>query len=180
MALKANGVAALRIWPVNVELGGAVYRIAPHPAIKWITSIVDDDWGAIFPGMIDASDNSVDEALDEGRILHADCLRAARDAVTAASGMPWWSAAKLVISVVESPAVTGEMALCGLDAQTVGLGAFVAAAYRIFTRDADKKQLARIDREIMHAPAGLTIAERADLTDGASGFEEMMHQRGGP
>lgn len=177
--MKGNGIAALRVWPVTVDLGSTTHRIAPLPAIRWVVPIVDDDWLGIVPGMLDVTDRGVDDALDVGAITYEDCVRAARDAVGVAAGMPWWSAVRLVRSVVESPDVTGELVLRGVDARVVSLGAFTQAAYRVLTRDVDKKQRARIDRDIEMVPPGLTLAERWDPEVEASGFEAMMRQRGG-
>lgn len=177
--MKGNGIAALRMWPVTVDLGGSTYRIAPYPAIRWVVPIVDDDWFAIVPGMLDPTDRDVDDALDAGTITHEDCARAARDAVGVAAGVPWWSAVRLVRSVLEAPDVTGELILRGVDVQVVSLGAFVQAAYRVFTRDADKKQRAKIDQSIEVVPPELTLADRWDPGAEASGFEAMMRQRGG-
>lgn len=177
--MKGNGVAALRVWPVAVDLGGASYRIAPLPAIRWIVPIVDDDWFGIVPGMLDTADQGIDDALDAGTITHKDCVRAAWAAVGVAAGMSWWSAVRLVRAALEAPDVTGELLMCGIDAQVVSLGAFVQAAYRVFTRDADKKQRSKIDRGIEMAPPGLTLADRWEPEGEASGFEAMMRQRGG-
>ena len=177
--MKGNGVAALRVWPVVVDLGGVTYRIAPLPAIRWIVPLVDDDWFAIVPGMLDPTDRCVDDALDAGEITYEDCIRAARNAVDAVAGIPWWSAIRLVRSVLDAPDVIGELVLRGVDAQTVSLGAFVQAAYRVFTRDADKRQRAKIDRDLESVPTGLTVADRWDPEAEASGFEAMMLQRGG-
>jgi hypothetical protein len=177
--VKGNGVAALRMWPVTGDLGGATYRIAPLPAIRWIIPIVDDDWFAIVPGMLDPADRGVDDALDDGAITHDDCVRAARDAVGVASGVSWWSAVRLVQSVMAAPDLTGELLMRGIDAQVVSLGAFVQAAYRLFTRDTDKKQRARVDRDVEAVPPELTLADRWEPEAEASGFEAMMRQRGG-
>lgn len=177
--MKGNGVAALRVWPVTVDLGGAAYRIAPYPAIRWIVPIIDDDWFAIVPGMLDPTDHSVDDALDDGMITHDECVRAAQDAVGVVAGFPWWSAVRLVRAVLEAPDITGELLICGIDPQTMSLGAFVQAAYRVFTRDTDKKQRARIDQDIGSVPRDLTLADRWDPVEEASGFEAMMRQRGG-
>lgn len=177
--MKGNGIAALRVWPITVDLGGTAYRIAPHPAIRWVVPIVDDDWFAIVPGMLDTTDHGVDEAIDTGAITHEDCVRAARDAVGVAAGVPWWVAVRLVRSVLEAPDLTGELLMRGIDAQAVSLGAFVQAAYRMFTRDLDKKQRARVDQNIEAVPPELTLADRWDPEVEASGFDAMMRQRGG-
>lgn len=177
--MKGNGVAALRVWPITVDLGGTLYRISGSPAIRWIIPIIDDDWFGIVPGMLDPMDRTVDDAIDNGTITHSDCVRAARDAVGVAAGMSWWSAVLLVRSVMQAPDVMGELVLHGVDAQTMSLGAFVQAAYRVFTRDADKKQRSKIDRDIETAPPGLTLADRWDPEAEVSGFDAMMRQRGG-
>jgi len=177
--VKGNGIAALRVWPVTVDLGGVIYRISPYPAIRWIIPIVDDDWFTIVPGMLDPTDHGVDDALDDGKITHEDCVRAARDAVGVASGVQWWSAVRLVQSVVSAPNIMGELLICGIDAQTMSLGAFVQSAYRVFTRDADKKHVAKFDQEIETAPPELTLADRWEPEAESSGFEAMVRQRGG-
>lgn len=177
--VKGNGVAALRMWPVTVDLGGVTYRIAPHPAIRWVIPIVDDDWFAIVPGMVDSMDWTIDDSIDDGKITYEDCVRAARDAVGAAAGVPWWSAVRLIQSVMSAPDVIGELMICGIDAQTVSLGAFVQSVYRLFTRDTDKKQRTKIDQLIDELPTGLTLADRWDPDAEASGFETMMRQRTG-
>jgi hypothetical protein len=177
--VKGNGIAALRVWPVTVDLGGVTYRIAPYPAIRWIVPIVDDDWFAIVPGMLDPTSQAIDDALDDGTIHHEDCVRAARDAVGAAAGIPWWSAVRLVQSAVGALDVMGELLVAGIDAQTMSLGAFVQATYGVFVRETDKKQRAKIDRDIEAPPPELTLADRWEPEAESSGFEAMMRQRGG-
>lgn len=179
--MKGNGVAALKVWPVTVDLGGATYRIAPLPAIRWVIPLFDGDLFGVVPGLLDSeSAEAVSSGLLAGTISHQDCLVAARSAVGVASGVPWWAAVRLVQSALSMPDVIGEMTIDGVDSTTVSLGGFVFAAYRVFTRDADKKQRDKIDREIMATPPGLSIAERqAAQGNRGSGFEEMMRQRGG-
>lgn len=177
--MEGNGIATMRLWPVTIELGGGTHRIPAAPAIRWVLLIVDDRWFGIVPGMLDDTDTSIDDGLDDGRITHNDCLAAARDAVAAASGLKWWSAVRLVMAAVGSPEIMGELLLRGVDPERVSLGAFVQAIYRIFVRDADKKQRAKIDSDLTRVPEGLSIAERSSLSSGASGFEQMMQQRGG-
>ena len=178
--MKGNGVAALKVWPVTVTLQGVTYRIAPLPAIRWVIPIVDGDMFGVVPGLLDAdSTEAVSSGLLTGTISHQDCLTAARSAIGVASGVPWWAAVRLVQSAIGVPDVVGEMTISGVDATTVSLGGFVFAEYRVFTRDADKKQRAKIDREIMAPPPGISIAERqAAQGDRGSGFEAMMRQRG--
>lgn len=176
--MKGNGIAALRCWPVRVELGGVVYRIAPHPAVTWIVPLVDNDWFAIVPALLDPADVTVDEALDNGTVTHVDCLQAARDAVSVTAGVPWWVALRLIQTMAETPELAGELALQGVDAAVVSLGAVVQALYRVVVREADRKQRRKIDSDLERVPAEVSIEERIAQATVSSGFEEMARARG--
>lgn len=130
----------------------------------------------IFPGLLDDPDYRVDDLLLDGLISADACEKAAKDSLAAATGMPWWSARKLIVSTISNPGITGALVLSGVRFDQVGIGAVAHAAYRVFSKGADSKQLARLDREIQELPRDMSIAERA-ATSG-SGFEQMMAQRG--
>lgn len=175
--MKGNGAASLRIWPVDVELCGAVYRIAPHAAIKWIIPIIDQDWFAIVPGMIDSE--ALDDAIFGENVSYDDCVRAAQDAVSTASGMPWWSCSRLVASAAQLLDLSGALVVAGVDPTTVSLGAYAQAAYHLLVRDADQKQRDRFDRELDSRPPEVSVARQYDAHAARSGFEEMLQARGG-
>jgi hypothetical protein len=174
--MKADGVSALSIWPVTVTVAGQTYTIPPTPACRWMVAVARGSWMEIFPGLLDDPDYRIDDLLLDGLISADDCARAAKDSLAAATGMPWWSARKLIVSAINNPAITGALVLSGIRFDQVGIGAVTHAAYRIFSKGADSKQLARLDREIQEPPRDMSIAERA-ATSG-SGFEQMMAQRG--
>jgi hypothetical protein len=174
--VKADGVSALSIWPVTVTVAGQAYTIPPLPAHRWMIAVARGSWMDIFPGLLDDPDCRVDDLLLDGLISAGACEKAAKDALAAATGMPWWSARKLIVSTINNPAITGALILSGVRFDQVGIGAVAHAAYRVFSKGADSKQLARLDREIQEPPRDMSIAERA-ATSG-SGFEQMMAQRG--
>lgn len=178
--MQANGLVALRCWPVSVELGKQIFTIPPQPALAWIIPIVDQDWLGIVPDLIDPADFSINDLLLSQEVRIADCVDAARDAVSTATGMPWWSAARLVLAVHESPDLTGELVICNVDAEVVSIGAFVQATYRILVREADKKQRAKIDAELQRPPAGIGVEKRYDPAVAANLFEQMARSRGLP
>lgn len=177
-ALEGNGVASFKPFPVDVTICGGTYRIPTLPAALWVPPIVEDNWIGIVPGLIE-SDSNIDDEIESGKIKYADCVKAARDAISVSAGVVWWSAVRLVRCAVGSTEIMGELVLCGVDVNVVSLGAFVCATYRILVRDLDKKQRAKIDSDIKAPVEGLSIAERAAAQPGSSGFEAMMAQRGG-
>lgn len=174
--MKADGITALSIWPVTITVAGQVYTIPPTPAHRWMIAVSRGSWMDIFPGLIDDPDCRVDDLLLDGGISAGDCEKAAQDALAAATGMPWWSARKLIVSAINNPGITGALVLSGVRFDQLGIGAVTHAIYRVFSKGADSKQLTRLDRDIQELPRGMSIAERAETA--GSGFEQMMAQRG--
>lgn len=173
-----NGIAALRCWPITITLGGRQYRIAPRPALDWIIPIVNGTPDIIVPGMLDPTDTTIDDMLIDGTITLTDCYRAAQDAVSTAAGMPWWAAHRLVATAVESPALAGALILAGVDTSVVSLAAVCAATYRVLTEQADEKQLAKLEQELMATPPGVPVEQRYDARAAASAFEAAAAARG--
>lgn len=145
------------------------------PAIRWILPIVDDNWLGIVPGLVDIADRDIDHALSCGDVGYDDCVRAAWDAISVASGLPWWVAARLVHVATQNPVVAGELTLRRVDAEQISLGAFVCAIYRILVNETDKKQRGKIDMELQVPPAG-AIPHDSDTASDL--FHQMARSRG--
>jgi hypothetical protein len=176
-----DGVAVLRCWPITLTLGGHRYRISARPALDWILPIVEGTAGGIVPGMLDPTDpmdTMIDDMLIDGTITLADCVEAAHDAVSAAAGMPWWAAHRLVATVTQSPALAGALVLAGVDTTRISLAALCAATYRILTEQADEKQLTKLEHELMATPPGVSVEKRYDAAAAASAFEAAAAARG--
>lgn len=178
--MKANGLAALRCWPVRVELGGGTYTIPPRPALSWLLPLIDQDWLGIVPGLLDSSADSIDDLLDQRLITVTDCVDAARDAVSTATGMPWWSALQLAMAVVDSPQVAAELLLNRIDVDSVSIGGLVQVVYRLLVRDADKKQKSKIDSLLQRPPFEVGQQKQYDPKVASDLFEQMARSRGIP
>lgn len=175
--MNINGIAALRCWSVNVTLSDQTYTIPVLPALSWIMAIRKGSWLAVVPGLLDQAE-AFDDALDRGAIDPEDCIRSAQEAITVASGLPWWTASRLVSVSVDQCGVTGALVLAGIDASVVPLGAYVAATYRIVTDGADKNELARIDRILNERPAGLATDQLYDEQAASDAFMMAARARG--
>lgn len=127
--------AALRPAPIEVELGPWIYTIPALPAADWIEAILDDDGGAIVPGLMDPDTaHDVWREFLCGRIQREELEQAWRHAIGAASGQPWWQAARLVMSAVHGeawPLVHGKLVMRGVDLDAISLGAFYNVVYRM-------------------------------------------------
>jgi hypothetical protein len=178
--VDVDGAACIVPRSVAVELGGREFRIPAAPAAPWMLTLLEGGWADIVPGMLvgDGLDALHDDIAD-GVVTTEQCEQAARDVVSTVAGCPWWSAAKLLHSAAADPAAMGELRMSGADPEVVPLGAALVALYRIYTRDKEKKDIAKLDAELDKLPPGVSAAERYDPAVAADAFERMMAARGG-
>jgi hypothetical protein len=176
--VEINGLAAIRCWPIDVDIAGRQHRIPPRPAAEWIVAITSS-WSDVVPGLIDPSDLDLTDRISRGDIVAADLTVAAKDAVAAAAGMPWWAAVRLIGAGTSQTSVVGELALAAVDATSISLAAWCSAVYQTMARNSDDKQRARLDRDITATPEGMTVEERYDEQAAADAFEARFAARGG-
>lgn len=178
MEVAAGAVIIPR--PVVVELGGREYRIPALPAATWMLTLLERDWSDVVPGLCEGEMEDLYDLIADGVISSQDCVRAAQDAVTAAAGTDWWVAVKLLHSAAADPGAMGELRSSGLDLSTAPLGAVLVTLYRVYTRDRERKDVAKVDAELAKLPPGVSAVEaRYDPAAAAAAFESRYASRGG-
>lgn len=178
--MQVAGSALIVPRAVRVVLGGEQYRIPALPAADWMVVMLDKDLADIVPGMLEGDLDALWDRVFDGEVTTAQCEQAAKDALSAVAGTPWWVAVKLVHSAAADPAVIGELRSSGADLTTLPLGAVLAALYRIYTRDREPKEVAKVDAEIAKLPPGVSaVTARYDAAAAAAAFEERYAERGG-
>lgn len=182
--MEIDPAAVVKARSVVVTLGGAEYRINARAAVGWLIPILEKDWADVVPGMLDdpLGTTTLDDLFDqlsEGTVTTGECQKAAQDAVSAVSGVHWWTAARLIHVAAQDPGAIGELRLSGIDLDTAPLGAVIAALYRIYTRDREEKDVRKFDAELMKPPPGVSAADRYDEDAAAQAFEQMFTARGG-
>lgn len=176
--MEINGIAALRCWPIDLDIEGVQHRIPPRPAADWIVAITGS-WTDIVPGLVDSTDLDLTDRIARGEVTFAQLATAAKDAVAAAAGMPWWAAVRLIGAGVNQASAAGELALDAVNAEQISLAAWCSAVYQALCRNADEKQCAKLDRQLLETPEGVTAEERYDEEAAADAFEAMFSGRGG-
>lgn len=81
--MKADPLAAMRCWAVDIELGGQVYTVPPLPAADWWPILAGGDLAAVL-GLIE--DGDIDDRLLDESISSAELEQAFTDAVEEVSG----------------------------------------------------------------------------------------------
>jgi len=154
--------AMLRSWSIEVELGGGEYTIPALPAADWLLALADGAWGDIVPGLLAQDDaTDLDDMLSEGTLEEDEIRAAARDALTAAAGIPWWIARTLARFAAQNW-VGPELLIRGVDPGRTCLGGYLAAVYHIATRNLDAMKRGQFDMELQRPPADLPPEEWFD------------------
>lgn len=173
-------LASLRVWAVEVELAGTVYRIPPRPAAEWMAAVLSGEPCPVVPGMLEPADQEdVIDALLEGRVKLADVEAANRDALSAASGWKWYEAERLIVSAgVEWRVVGGLLQGAGLDLSTCSLGAALSAMYAMAVTHMKKEDRFSFDAQLTAPPPGARATEYVE-SDYADAFAELLraHQQ---
>lgn len=166
--MRFDPEAALRCWPVHLDLADRTWTIPALPAADWMAATLSG-WLDIIPGLlVDPAD--LDDLLDDGTVGYTDCVAAARDALEAAAGCRWWTAQRLIHAACDWGSIGGELLLRGINPAVAPLGAVLAAAYRTATRHAEPAERARIDFELDRPPTGIPAAEWFDESEAAEAF----------
>lgn len=178
----SDALASLRIWTLEVELGGEILVVPPRPAADWFVAIlVEDTPLPLIPGMCggDAEEKVADLLLD-GAITAEDVVTRSRELLTEAAGRPWWEADRLIRSSGASwHVIGGELTRLGVDLGKVSLAAALNAIYVICVRTMDEKERTKFDVDLRLPPIGVEGVKPEEMYDqraAEAAFATLMGQ----
>lgn len=177
--MAADALAALRIWALEVELGGETFVVPAQPAADWFVAILEDTPLPLIPGMMDgdAEERVADMLLDDAVTVELIAVRS-RELLTAAAGRPWWEADRLIRSSAASwHIIGGELTRLGVDLGAVSLAAALNAIYVVCVRTMDEKERNKFDIDLRMPPIGVegvTTEEMYDAKAAESAFAALM------
>lgn len=168
--MQIEPAATLAQWAIDVDIAGETYTIPALPASEWLLAVLAGSWLDILPGLLSGEDGErIDELIVDGALTFDDLVGPARDALAAAAGTKWWTAARLGQAAVDSW-VAHELQLRGLDPARMPLAAFLAGAYRAATRASDEAKRMQLDMELDRPPKGVAPEEWFDEAAAADSF----------
>jgi hypothetical protein len=170
--MQIDPAAVVRCWAVDVDLGPHTVTIPALPARPWLTALITEGWAGIVPGLLPA-DSPVDDLITDGTITSAECTAAARAALAAAAGCPWWTAQRLAHGCVAGE-LGAELVLRGVDPDRLPLAAYLAAGYRAASRHLDDPKRARLDSQLEAPPRGIPVEEWWDRAAAANSFMQAI------
>lgn len=170
-------LAALRVWAIEVDLGGRVYRIPPHPAAVYFAAVLSGEAGPLVPGLLDLADQEeVVDRLLRREVSRRDIDRANRDALAAASGWKWWIAERLVVSAAaEWRVIGGLLQGAGVDLERMSLGAVLSSLYAMAVTNMKREDRFAFDAQLNAPPVGYADAkEWYDESKYADAFADLL------
>lgn len=172
----ADPLASLRLFPVEVTLGGYVFEVPALPAIDWLEVLLAEPLDAerIFPGLAgeDVVDQ-VDRLLVDEVITFDELMDTALDVITAGSGRPWWFTVRLcATSRAAWDRIGGPVS--GVDITVRPLGAWLDCAYWAILESIDPRKAGEVSGQLMMPPAGWLPEFDEDAESAA--FMAMMAQ----
>jgi hypothetical protein len=168
-------LASLRLWAVEVDLGGRTYRIPPLPASEWFAAVLSGEGGPIVPGLLGVEDQEdIIDAMLAGEVSLAQLETANHDALAAASGWKWWEAERLIASAAAQWKVIGGLLQgAGLDMSTAPLGAVLSSMYAMAVTHMKREDKFAFDAQISAPPPG-RAREWFDESAYADNFAQLL------
>lgn len=180
--MATDALASLRIWALDVELGGETFVVPARPAVDWFVAILDEDVPMpLIPGMMGpAAEDRIGEMLLDGDIDVDLITTRSREVLTAAAGRSWWEADRLIRSSAASwHIIGGELTRLGVDLGTVSLGAALNAIYVVCVRTMDEKERNKFDIDLRLPPIGIEGVKPEEMYDVKQAESAFMALMGG-
>jgi hypothetical protein len=155
--LVSDPVASLRSWPVDVELSGITIQIPALSAADWLAVLMASplDLEAVFPGLAPGALEVVDDLLYSEKLTVLELQETVLDIITTASGRPWWITMRLISSAMTNWGLLGsDLALAGIDADKLSLGAWLDALFILIVRATPEDQLTMFFSKLEFPPPG--------------------------
>jgi hypothetical protein len=180
--VAGDALAALKVWALDVDLGGETFTVPPLPAVGWFVAILEE--GApmpLIPGLMDDdAEERITDMLLAGEIDPQDIVTRSRELLTAAAGRPWWEADRLIRSAAESwQIIGGELTRLGVDLNAVSLAAALNAIYVICVRTMDEKERNKFDIDLRLPPIGVEGVKTEEMYDEKAASAAFMALMGG-
>jgi hypothetical protein len=178
--MAGDALAALKIWAMDVDLGGETFEVPALPAADWFVAILNEDTPLpLIPGMMSGeAEERITDMLLTGVIDVQDIVTRSRELLAAAAGRSWWEADRLIRSAAGSwQIIGGELTRLGVDLSKVSLAAALNAIYVVCVRTMDEKERNKFDIDLRLPPIGVegvTTEEMYDEQAATAAFAALM------
>jgi hypothetical protein len=176
--VDVDPIASMRIWAVDVQVGGHTFEVPPLPAADWMPTLIDGDLSQILD-LLRSTTIDVDELILTGSVSGEDLSEALLDAVEAAAGRPFQAAYVLAqVAAAHWGRIGGRLAQRGFRWDLMPLGAALDAIYAMVVENMKDADLAKFEA-LLNKPPKLAGGKRraVDLEKAMDEFESIAGPR---
>lgn len=180
--MAGDALAALKIWALDVDLGGETLEVPARPAVDWFLAILSEDVPLpLIPGLMDGdAEERITDMILDGTVTTDEIITRSRELLTAAAGRPWWEADRLIRSSAQSwQIIGGELTRLGVDLGAVSLAAALNAIYVVCVRTMDEKERNKFDIDLRLPPIGVEGVTTEEMYDEKAATAAFMALMGG-
>jgi hypothetical protein len=144
--VDVDPLASLRVWAVDVEVGGRTFEVPASPASDWFPVLAGGDPLKIMDLVDQSGSDGLDELILSGDFDLEELGESLADAVREVTGRPPMVAYVLAyVAKTHWMTINGVMVSGGFRWDTMPIGAALDAIYSIVTRNMDKEDRGKFD-----------------------------------
>jgi hypothetical protein len=138
LTVDVDPAASMRLWAIELELGGRSFDVPPLPAADWFPVLTSGDPSLILDLLTSGSDD-LDEMLLAGEITRAELNQALTDAIEQVTGRSFHASFVLAtVAASQWPIVNGYLAQRGFRWDVMPIGAALDAIYALVVGNMEK------------------------------------------
>ena len=145
--MDVDPAASMRIWAVELGLGGHTYVVPPLPAAGWFPVLLEGNPLLVLEMIEDGPGEDLDDMILSGQVGAEELVEILTLAIEQAAGRQFHAAFVLAqVAALQWGAVAGVLAERGFSWEERPLGAALDAIYAVVCQRLDKDGLARFQQ----------------------------------
>lgn len=180
--MEVDPAASLRIWAVEVELGGRTFEVPALPAADWLPVLMSADPLQVLDLIRSSSEDGsadLDDMILSGQVGGEELIDAMTGAIEEVTGRPYTAALVLAVAAQDRwLVVSGNLARTGFRWDEMPIGAALDAIYLTLAERIKSEDLPRFHAMMERPLASRRGAVRpADRERALTDFEELAGPR---
>ena len=145
--MEVDPAASMRIWAVELDLGGHTYVVPPLPAAGWFPVLLEGNPLLVLEMIEDGPGEDLDDMILSGQVGAEELVEILTLAIEQVAGRQFHAAFVLAqVAALQWAAIAGILAERGFDWEGKPLGAALDAIYAVVCQRLDKDGLAKFQQ----------------------------------
>lgn len=163
--MEVDPAASVRIWALEIDLGGRTFDVPALPAAHWFPILLEGNPLLVLKLIEEGpDDDELDDLLLSGQLAPDELLESLTVAIEQAAGRTFHASFVLAqVAALQWASVSGLLAERGFDWESRPLGAALDAIYTTVVKHLDKDALARFE-QLLDTPTATAGGRRRKVS----------------